>query len=194
MTLARQIEQARLQTPTMEELTSLFHAAYVLDKREKEPEFREIRSGLAGDFLGFTGILTVPKKGVYVVDHPPIIRGKMSLEESALLRRLENNDHTVRFVPFGYKLGEMTPSKFAKHSLIQAVVGEEGAENLAAVAGTFAAHPTLYAFESVYKPLISVARFGAGAGGADLSCGRNPQYPDAALGVKNTGEASRAKK
>ena len=99
-----------------------------------------------------TGILYIRKKGAYIEDNPQLRKPKprprpegyylpidsyiklsrlLDMNESDLERRLKNGDHRVRFVPFGYKTGEMSPTELANNEFMIALAGKKGAEKLA---------------------------------------------------------------
>ncbi|KPJ66436.1 MAG: hypothetical protein AMJ43_08145 [Coxiella sp. DG_40] len=87
----------------------------------------------------FNGNLYVPKgksgysNGVFIEDDPAVIRKKIPMAQSELIEKLESGDESVRFVPFGFKMGELTAPEVAKHPYIIALAGEEGAEKLAEI-------------------------------------------------------------
>ena len=110
-----------------------------------------------GRLWAFTGSLYFPK-GAYVQNNPETRDGMPFMEESDLIKRLEANDTSVRFVPFGYETREMTSLKLAKNPYVIALAGEEGAEKLAEVADKHKKHmPCLSSFDSVDKPLTRVS-------------------------------------
>jgi|SRR3989344_4873326 len=188
-----QIEQAGLIRPTISEITSLAHTSYNSDDNYS----KKIQKLMKDYWLrGFTGSLYVPNKGAFIQDDPQIRNGMPFMDESELVRKLEANDPSVRFVPFGFKVGEMTPIQLAGNKYVQALVGEEGAEKLAEIADKHKNKPYLWSFESVDEPITRVSALysdwvldvrlgvdgdGLGDGGGGFS-----------FGVSRTGEASRA--
>ena len=190
-----QIEQADLIRPTMSQITSLAHTSFNSDDKYS----KEIVQLMKNAYLrGFTGSHYVPRKGAYIQDDPQIRNGMPFMDESELVRKLEANDPSVRFVPFGFKVEEMTPTHLAENKYVQALVGEEGAEKLAEMASKRRINPVLYSFESVDEPLTRVSAlvslWGLGGGlvvfGYDRGYGRDGY----SFGVSRTGEASRAEK
>jgi len=167
-----QIEQADLIRPTMSQITSLAHAScntnYPIEGRLTTEEERQERYAkeikqMMWDALnlGFTGSHYVPNKGAYIQDDPQIRNGMPFMEESELVRKLEANDPSVRFVPFGFRVGKMTPAQLAENEYIRGLVGDEGAEKLAEMASKHRNDPVLYSFESVNEPStrVSALRF-----------------------------------
>src|SRR3989338_10437682 len=149
-----QIEQAGLIRPTISEITSLAHTSYNSDDNYS----KKIQKLMKDYWLrGFTGSLYVPNKGAFIQDDPQIRNGMPFMDESELVRKLEANDPSVRFVPFGFKVEEMTPTHLAENKYVQALVGEEGAEKLAEIADKHRNKPKLWSFESVDEPLTRVS-------------------------------------
>src|SRR3989338_4017898 len=149
-----QIEQAGLIRPTMSQITSLAHTSC----NSNDKYSKEIQKIMKDNWLwGFTGTLYVPNKGAYIQEDPQIRNGMPFMDESELVRKLEANDPSVRFVPFGFKVGEMTPIQLAGNKYVQALVGEEGAEKLAEIADKHKNKPYLWSFESVDEPITRVS-------------------------------------
>ena len=87
-----------------------------------EPVKDKLREG-----LWIYSNLLQSSKGVYVYDD------LYELEESELVKKLEEGDKSVRFVPNGYKSGAQNAEEFEKNPLAQAIFGEEGAKRIAKV-------------------------------------------------------------
>lgn len=193
--VGRQIEQGNLRRPTMAEQVSLAYTAFNSDDRYSE-EIKDIMRKRA--LWGFTGNLYIPKKGAYIENDPKIRGDSIFMDESELIRKLEANDSSVRFVPFGYKVGEMNLLDLAKNEYVKALVeGEEGAEKLAEVASSFKRKPRLIGYEYVNEPLIRVSALDSDwnfGGRLDVGGYRGDGWGGCALGVKKTGEASCAEK
>jgi len=146
------IEQNGLAKPTMAETASLVHAAFNSDDKYSN----EIRDIMKQRILwGFTGNLYIPKKGVYIEDNPEI--RDVFMDESELIKKLEANDTTVRFVPFGYKIGRMSSLELAKNPYLIGLAEEAGADKLAQVADKHKNKPYLFSFNSVDKPITRVS-------------------------------------
>ena len=136
----RVIEEAGFLPPTMAQTASLVHAAFSSEDRYSE----EIKKLLKDRYLwAYTGTLTVPNKGLYIQDHPPIVNGMPNISSDDLERRVEEGE--LRFVPFGFKTGEMSPSDLAENPYVQALAGQEGAKKLVKVAGEYLKNPRLWA-------------------------------------------------
>jgi len=143
--IKRLIEKDGFATPTMAETVSLVHAAFNSDGDYN----KKIKDVIKDRFLcAFTGTLFVPNKGAYVQDRPELRDGRIFMEESELVKKLEENDSSVRFVPFNYRTGEMTPLELARNSYIIALAGEEGAEKLSEVSDKFKHKPYFWALTS----------------------------------------------
>ena|SRR3989344_1210506 len=194
--VAESITNAGLDRPTMAETASFIHPAFQND----EKEFAEIKELMKSNGLwAFTGSLYVPNKGAYVQDNPEIRNSMPFMEESQLVRKLEEKDPSVRFVPFGFKTERMTSRELAKNPYVIALAGEEGAENLAQVADNYREEPYLWSFTSVDQPLTRVSALASGWERGDRGLGvvggsRGNDWVGCAFGVRKTGEASRAEK
>ena len=151
----QEIEQDNLKPATMAETASLVHAAFNSDDKYGQ-EIKKIMKDRY--FWGFTKSLYVPK-GAYTY---PDLNGE-DLDESDLIKKLESNDSSVRFVPFGYKTGEMSSLELAKNPYVIALAGgEEGAEKLAEIADKHKQKPRLFSYDSVSEPLTRVSALGSG--------------------------------
>ncbi len=147
-----------LSLPTMAETASLLHAAYNSDDKYSS----EIKQLMKDRFLwSFDKNLYTPK-GVYI--YPEAISNSKDLEESELVKKLETGDKSIRFVPFGYKTGEMSYLELAKNAYVRALAGDEGAEKLADVADKFRNDPCLWALTSVSEPITRVSAVGSSWG------------------------------
>src|SRR3989344_4475274 len=160
------IEKDNLSTPTMAESASLLYEAFVRDNERKELEFNDVKDTMNKRWLwGFTGTLYIPNNGVYIQDNPEVRNGMPFMEESELVKILEKNDSSVRFVPFGFKTEEMTSLELSKNPYVIALAVKEGAEKLAEVADKHKnKNPYLFSFDSVDQPLIRVSALDSGGG------------------------------
>ena len=148
----RVIEEAGFLPPTMAQTASLVHAAFSSEDRYSE----EIKKLLKDRYLwAYTGTLTVPNKGLYIQDHPPIVNGMPNISSDDLERRV--GEEELRFVPFGFRMGEMPPSDLAENSYVQALAGQEGAEKLAKVAGEYPKNSFLWALTDTNIPQTRVS-------------------------------------
>ena len=194
--VGKQIQQAGLEKPTMAHTSSLVHAAFNSDDKYS----KEIKDILRDKWLwAYTGILYVPNKGAYVQNDQQVENNNILMDESELVKKLEANDQKVRFVPFGFKIGEMTPIQLGKNSYVIALAGEEGAQKLSEVADKFNKKPFLYSFDSVDKPITRVSAldscryFDVGLF-VDGNILGDDRYGCAFGVLDKTGEASRQKK
>mgnify|MGYP001582332107 CR=1 FL=1 len=154
----QQIEQAELKKSTMAETASLVHTAFNSDDKYS----LEIKKIIKEKWLwAFTGVLYVPNKGAYIQDNPEIKKEMLFMNESDLVKRLEANDKSVRFTPFGFKTESMSSSELAKNEFVIALAGEEGAERLAETSDKFKEQPFLGSFKSVDETLTRVSALGS---------------------------------
>ena len=93
----------------------------------------------------FTGTLFTPK-GAYIQDDPEIRDGILFMDRSDLEKKINAKDPGVRHVPFGYKVGEISPSELAENPYVIALAGKEGVEKLAQVADKHLLKPRLWSF------------------------------------------------
>ena len=111
------IEQDQLKRPTMAETASLVHAAFNLDDRYS----REIKDFMTKGWLWAYTLSEYkprPVNGVFIYDENDFIRfGDLPASEleKMLGQRQEHgvvysDDGLLRFVPFGYKVGEVSCS------------------------------------------------------------------------------------
>ncbi|MEK6973998.1 MAG: hypothetical protein AABW41_02060 [Nanoarchaeota archaeon] len=179
----------------MAENASLVHTAFNSDDKYS----KEIRGIMKDRWLwSFTGNLDLPNKGVYVQDSPEVRNGRVVMDESNLVKKLESKDPSVRFVPFGFDIESMSPMQLAKNAYIIGLAGEEGADKLAEVADEFKQKPYLWSFKSVNEPTTRVSALNSGwvldrwllVVGYNLGNDRNGH----AFGVRNGAEGAGAKK
>jgi len=120
--------------PTLAEVASIIYAAH---QNPKNKYSQAVISLIEEGFIWVNnGILAVPNKGVYVVDHPKA-RWSAHFGESGLVKRLKAGDKSVRFTPFGYESFNIPAKNLSKNKLLIALAGEEGAEKLAEVASKY---------------------------------------------------------
>jgi len=92
------------------------------------------------------------------IEDDPTIRLRMPfMGRDSLEQRLNAKDPGVRFVPFGYPIGEMSSSELARNPYVIALAGEEGAEKLARVAEKYEKRPDLFSFRSVDKNTTTIS-------------------------------------
>ena len=189
------IVQDGLKRPSMEETASLVHAAFNAGDKYST----EIKDIMQQAWLwGFTGTLYVPKEGAFIQDDPEIRYGMPFMDRESLEQKLNAKDPSVRHVPFGYKVGEMSPLELAKNPYVVGLAGEEGAEQLARVADKHSDKPYLWSFESVDRNETRVSALDSGR--LDRGLDVNGDFPGnyrvgRAFGVfEKTSGASRAEK
>lgn len=151
--VANEIDKAGLKRPSSAETASLVYEAW---KNPKEQYSSEIISILKNNWLWeYTGNLYLPKSneeinnGVILETNPKIENGKLIMDKNSLVQRLKENDKSVKFVPFGFKIGEQNLIELQKNLYIIARYGKEGAEKIAEVASKYKEKPIIHSFDSV---------------------------------------------
>ena len=152
----------------MAQTASLVHAVFSSEDRYSE----EIKKLLKNGYLwAYTGILIVPNEGLYIQDHPPIVDGMPNIDPNDLERRVEEGE--LRFVPFGFKTGEMSPSELGKNPYVHALAGKEGAEKLRQVAEKYPKNPVLLALTDTDRSQTRVSVLGSNWDGGRLDVNGN---------------------
>ena len=152
--VGEQIDEKNLQRPTYAQTASLAHTAWQnQDNKYSQEIIKLLKSNW---FWGFNGILYVPKEGAFIEDAPKVVDGRVSMDKSALVKRLEAGDKAVRFAPFGFKTGEQSAKDLAKNAFIIALAGEEGAEKLTEVAGKYSAKPYVNSYNKIDQETVRV--------------------------------------
>ena len=151
--VAEQIDKAKLNRPTSPETASLIYD--ILQNKEVKYGLEMIKIIKDSWILEFTGNLYLPKSneeinnGVILEYNPKITNGKLVMNKNSLIKRLQENDPLVKFVPFGYKINEQTPKEFRKNPYIREMYGKEGAEKITEVSSKYKNKPYIYSFDSV---------------------------------------------
>ncbi len=157
------ILKGNLQRPTMAETASLVHAAFNSDNRYSAEIERIMRKQR---LWGYTEISYVLNEGAFFQDDPETRGGMPLMDKSDLEGRLGSrqvgqvvysDDGTVRFVPFGYTVGEMSSLELSQNPFVIGLAGEEGAGNLAGIANKYSKRPCLWAHDSVNQNGIAVS-------------------------------------
>ena len=163
--VASQLPELDLEQPTMAQNASLVDAAW---QNPKEQYSKEIINTLRQSYLRcFNGILYSQKKeGAFIRDRPLIENEEIVMNaselESILSSREEDGvvyseDGSVRFVPFGYKIGEQKASELEKNPFVIALAGKEGAQKLARVSENYKFRPYVSSFDEVDKDEVRVS-------------------------------------
>jgi len=151
--VAEQIDKAELKRPTSPETASLIYDFF--QNKEGKYGLEMIKIIKDGWILEFTGNLNLPKSneeinnGVIIEYNPKITNRKLVMNKNSLIKRLQENDPLVKFVPFGYKINEQTQKEFGKNPYIREMYGKEGAEKITEVASKYKNKPYIYSFDSV---------------------------------------------
>lgn len=139
-----------LTIASAEQMADLLHAVYFGPQNFREdPRVSRINGFILnqGTLFIYNRNLWTPE-GVYVVPDPDVIGFSERLNQNELEKRLSQEggillskdvrstqDGSVRFAPKGsYRLGEHTPTSWAKDGFVIATFGERGAEKTAEVA------------------------------------------------------------
>jgi len=165
--LAQQIDADGLQRPTSAQTASLVHDALQNPKGEYEAGILKI---LKDSWLvEFNGNLYLPKhegeevhNGVIVEANPTIQNRRLVMDRKDLIERLRKNDSNVKFVPFGYAVGEQSTHTLAKNPYIIARYGEEGADKIADLASKYKKNPKVWSFESVDSEIVVMSALNDG--------------------------------
>jgi len=183
------IEQDKLKGPTMAETASLAYAAFNPDDVSVR-KYIQLTNIMEKRWLwAFTRSRYEPNKGTFVYDendHDEFKDPSAGQLEQLLGQRQEHgviysNDRRLRFVPFGYKVGEISSLDLAKNPYVIALAGEEGAEKLAKVADKHKNDSYLWGLDSVKESTVRVSNLYSdcflhlwlGVGGNSLAT-----YPD----------------
>ena len=151
--VAGQIDKEGLQRPTSPETASLVYDVFQNPEGEYESEIVNILRN--NWFWEFTGNLYLPKSndevndGVIIEQNPQIVKGRLSMDKQSLVKRLQDGDQSVKFVPFGFKIDEQSVFDLMKNPYIIARYGKEGAEKIVEVASKYKKSPKLWSFNSV---------------------------------------------
>ena len=152
--LAQQIDANWLQRPTSAQTASLVYDALQNPKGEYESGVLKVLND--SWLIEFNGNLYLPKhegeevhNGVIVEANPTIKDWRLVMNREALTERLKKNDPSVKFVPFGYAVGEQAIHMLAKNPYIIARYGEEGADKTANLASKYKKNPKVWSFKSV---------------------------------------------
>jgi hypothetical protein len=158
------IKESGLKIPSSAETASLVYDAFQNLDGKYESEIKDI---LRNDwFWEFTGNLYFPKSnedinnGVILDLNPTIENGRLVMNKNSLIKRLQDNDSNVKFVPFGYKIDSQTPLELSKNPYVIARCGEEGADKIAKVADKYNKNPYLWSFKSVDEEKTRVSALG----------------------------------
>lgn len=154
--VGNQIDKAGLEKPTMEQTAHLVHGALQNPKEKYSADI--IKKLRDSRIFGFNGLLYYPNEGIYIQDRPEIKNGRVIMDKNDLVQKLETNDPSVRFVPFGtFKRGTQSSLEIAKNPFVQALAEEEGADRIAQSADNYKLNPFVGTLESVSEPTIKVA-------------------------------------
>mgnify|MGYP001620150855 CR=1 FL=1 len=151
--VAKAVDNEALGRPISSETASLVYDAFQNPKGDYESRIIDILKNNL--FWEFTGNLYLPKSneevsnGVILENNPQIANGRLNMNRQSLIKRLQESDLLVKFVPFGYKTGERSLIELQKNPYIVARYGEEGAQKISEVASKYKKSPVLFSFESV---------------------------------------------
>jgi hypothetical protein len=171
--VAENIDNAGLKKPFSQEIASLLYDSWRNPNGEYESKI--INIPINDGILEFSGNLYVPRSnkevsgGLIIENNPKIANGRLVMNEDSLVKRLEENDPLVKFVPFGFKMGKQLPGELEKNPYIIAKYGEEGAHKLAEISSRYKLLPyvsPLSPFKEMRgtKPRMSVIHDSFGKG------------------------------
>jgi hypothetical protein len=162
--IADQFDDRSLRKSSSSEIASLVYDAFENSKWQFESEIIKI---LNNDFLfEFAGNLYLPKSkeeinnGVLLETDPFISNGRIVMDKASLVKRLYENDPLVKFIPFGYKIGEQTWQELETNPYMAGRYGLEGAEKMAEIASKYDSNPEIYGYNDVEKEIINLSALG----------------------------------
>jgi len=146
--VAKQIDKAGLKRPNSTQVASLL---YYASQNPNRKYGKEIISALRNyQFCEFTGNLQLLKSneeisnGIILDSDSQNLKfdenGKLIMDKSSLIKRLQENDENVKFVPYDFiKLDY--PNGFKNNRYMKARYGEEGVEKMAELIRKYSDHP-----------------------------------------------------
>ena len=177
------LENQDLEMPNFSKTTALVYSAF---QNPDNKYSNEIISLMKNNwFWTNTGILYT-QKGVYIQDNPIIKNRGVVMNESDLIKKLKENDKSIRFVAYGFKIEEQTSLELSKNPFVIGLAGEEGTDKLAEIADKHKNKPYLWSFNKVDNPIQKVAALNSSwdRDGLDVSGdGRGSGYYNYAFGV-----------
>ena len=159
--VAEQLDAEKVKRPNSPETASLVYDAFQNPKGEYESQIIKILNDAW--LWEFTGNLYLPKSndeinnGVILEYNPKIENGKLTMDKKSLIERLKKNDLDVKFVPFGFKIGEQNLIQLQKNPYVVARYGEKGAEKIAEIASQYKKNPKLWSFDSVDEEITRMS-------------------------------------
>lgn len=127
----KDMENRSLSMPTTTEAISLFYAA---SQDTKNHYSGEIIGTFAVDHLFTNNGLLWTNDGVYIEDNPLVADGRIQMDKTDLDNRIQNNDRTARFAPYGFKTGWQTFHEIEENPFVVGLAGMEGTSKLAKIA------------------------------------------------------------
>ncbi len=134
--------------PTMPELVPLVYAS--LENKNYDTAKNVVKTLKNHWIAGNTGILYV-SEGIFVQDNPELEDGIISMNQKTLQSKLGsheergvvfNDDKSIRFTPYNFKIKSQTPLDLSRNTGIIALVGgEENTEKLAKASEHYRAKP-----------------------------------------------------
>jgi hypothetical protein len=174
--IARGIEEEDLAKPTMAQITSLIYNAWQNPNEEYCKKVIDFL-GYAYNILTFSGIRYVPNEGAYIQDLPEFLNYNIVIpDKESLIKKLEEKDSFVRFVPFGYKIADMSSKELENNPFIIGLAGEQGAKKLGQIAlkhGSGGFNSVLWNYNNVDKEILSISRL----------CSRYDEFGNHFLGI-----------
>ena len=171
--ISEKLDRVDLKKPTSMEIASLIN--YIFKNQEKEDPNLVNFFNHPYYFREFTGNYCVSKSneeinnGVFIEQNPKIIDRQILMNKKSLIKRLQNNDPLVKFVPFGFKIGKQTSKEFEKNPYAIAKYGKEGVQKLLEVASEF--HIEGFKKEQLFVDMED-ARLSGIEGSKERDCGQ----------------------
>ncbi|MDP1729032.1 MAG: hypothetical protein Q8L27_02405 [archaeon] len=173
------IEEAGLIMPTFAQLVSL---VYTASQNRGELEFQDVLDKFNRKILvTSTGSHYLDYKGVYIRDNFSFRENGELERVSQLQKMIKNKDKRVRFVPFGFEIGEQSPSRLVRNPYVIGLAGKEGAKKLVEISKNCVPFypPYIYGLKSFQGYIRVMTRldgnadrltFGANHNHEDLNC------------------------
>ncbi len=157
------LEEGLIQ-PTMAQTAELVHGAW---QNPKEKYSSEVIQKLRSNWLwAFNGLLYAPNEGIYIQDRPEVRNGRVFMDKNDVVKKLGAKDPSVRFVAFDeFKRESQTSLELARNRFVQALAGEEGADNLAQVADKYRNKPYVWALKEKDVSQLTTKVAGLGSWG-----------------------------
>lgn len=162
--VAESIDKANLKRPSSPEVISLLYDAWRNLKGEYESKIVDFM--MYNWIWEYTGNYSLPKSNEEINNgiildldsqNLKFENGKLIMDKSSLIKRLNENDLSVKFVPFEFKTGSQSVKELEENLYIIARYGKEGAEKIARIASNYKVQPNLRILNPIESEIISMS-------------------------------------